>query len=85
MAIEERTLFDCKQTQDEPAFCGISTMTMVLNALAVDPKRIWKGPWRWYHESMLDCCRDLEEIKKSGIEFDQFSCLGRYELHTPLP
>lgn len=31
------------RTQDEPAFCGLSTLTMVLNALAVDPGRIWKG------------------------------------------
>ena len=52
-------------------------MTMVLNSLAVDPKRVWKGPWRWYNESMLDCCRSLEEIKEAGIEFDQFACLGR--------
>ena len=35
------------RTQDEPAFCGLSTLTMVLNALAVDPKRVWKGVWRW--------------------------------------
>lgn len=31
------------RTQDEPAFCGLSTLTMVLNALAVDPGRVWKG------------------------------------------
>lgn len=31
------------RTQDEPAFCGLSTLTMVLNALAVDPGRAWKG------------------------------------------
>eukprot|EP01083_Nonionella_stella_P293159 996949_1 len=65
------------RTQDEPAFCGLSTLTMVLNALSIDPKRVWKGPWRWYNESMLDCCLSLDEIKKIGIEFDQFACLGR--------
>lgn len=31
------------RTQDDPAFCGISTLTMVLNALAIDPGRTWKG------------------------------------------
>lgn len=31
------------RTQDDPAFCGLSTLTMVLNALAIDPGRIWKG------------------------------------------
>ena len=65
------------RTQDEPAFCGLSTLTMVLNALNVDPKRVWKGPWRWYNEEMLDCCKDLESIKIDGITFDEFSCLSR--------
>lgn len=36
------------RTQDEPAFCGLSTLTMVLNSLAVDPGRAWKGV-RVYH------------------------------------
>ena len=30
-----------------------STLVMVLNALAIDPRRPWKGPWRWYSESMV--------------------------------
>ena len=64
------------RTQDEPAFCGLSTLTMVLNALGVDPLRTWKGPWRWYHESMLDCCRPLEWVKKSGLLFAEFVCLS---------
>lgn len=32
----------------------------VLNALAIDPGRTWKGPWRWFDESMLECCEPLE-------------------------
>ena len=32
----------------------------VLNTLAVDPGRVWKGVWRWYHEDMLDCCVPLQ-------------------------
>ena len=47
-------------TQEEPAFCGLTTLVMVLNALEVDPKKIWKSPWRWYHEQMLDCCVPME-------------------------
>lgn len=31
------------QTQSEPAFCGLGTLAMVLNALAIDPGRKWKG------------------------------------------
>eukprot|EP00954_Amorphochlora_amoebiformis_P006826 533155-Amorphochlora_amoeboformis.AAC.2 len=64
------------RTQDEPAFCGLSTLTMVLNSLAIDPGRIWKGGWRWFSEELLDCCESLEKIRKSGIAFDKLSCLA---------
>jgi glutathione gamma-glutamylcysteinyltransferase len=64
-------------TQSEPAYCGISSLVMVLNALAVDPRRLWKGPWRWYHEELLNCCMDLEDIKKVGITLNTFSCLAK--------
>lgn len=39
-------------TQDEPAFCGLASLAMVLNALAIDPRRTWKGAWRWFHEQV---------------------------------
>ena len=59
------------RTQDEPAFCGLASLAMVLNALAVDPRRPWKGPWRWFHEQMLDCCRPLSEVIQTGVILDQ--------------
>ncbi|PAV62021.1 hypothetical protein WR25_00588 [Diploscapter pachys] len=64
------------RTQDEPAYCGLSTLVMVLNSLEVDPGRVWKSPWRYYHESMLDCCVPLENVKKTGINLPQFGCLA---------
>ncbi|CAI5442711.1 unnamed protein product [Caenorhabditis angaria] len=64
------------RTQDEPAYCGLSTLVMVLNALEVDPEQVWKAPWRFYHESMLDCCVPLENVKKTGITLNQFHCLA---------
>ncbi|KAK6170159.1 hypothetical protein SNE40_018623 [Patella caerulea] len=64
------------RTQDEPAFCGLSTLVMVLNALEIDPGQIWKGPWRWYHENMLDCCTPLQIIEQNGINFNQFMCIA---------
>uniref|UniRef100_A0A7R9VTY1 glutathione gamma-glutamylcysteinyltransferase n=1 Tax=Chlamydomonas euryale TaxID=1486919 RepID=A0A7R9VTY1_9CHLO len=64
-------------TQDEPAFCGLTSLSMVLNALAIDPRRIWKGAWRWFHEGMLDCCRPLELVKSEGITLEQASFLAR--------
>ncbi len=44
---------------------------MVLNALAIDPRRAWKGPWRWFHEQMLDCCQPLSTVIETGINLDQ--------------
>ncbi|WOL05194.1 glutathione gamma-glutamylcysteinyltransferase 1 [Canna indica] len=65
------------QTQSEPAYCGLASLSMVLNALAIDPRRKWKGPWRWYDESMLDCCEPLEKVKAEGITFGKVVCLAQ--------
>jgi glutathione gamma-glutamylcysteinyltransferase len=54
----------------------VPPVVLVLNALAVDPGQNWKGPWRWYEESMLNCCVDMEEIKQSGITLQDFQCLA---------
>ncbi|KAL5561955.1 hypothetical protein UlMin_031702 [Ulmus minor] len=64
------------QTQSEPAFCGLASLSMVLNALAIDPRRKWKGPWRWFDESMLDCCEPLEKVKARGISLGKLVCLA---------
>ncbi|KAJ3215731.1 hypothetical protein HDU67_010369 [Dinochytrium kinnereticum] len=63
--------------QSDPAFCGLSSLAMVLNALEIDPKRQWKGVWRWYDETLLDCCAPLEQIKDKGMTFTEFACLAR--------
>ncbi|KNE96553.1 hypothetical protein PSTG_10112 [Puccinia striiformis f. sp. tritici PST-78] len=64
-------------TQHEPSFCGLATLCTVLNALGVDPKRVWKHPWRWFEQDMLDCCRPLQSIRKNGITLAEFNCLAR--------
>jgi hypothetical protein len=64
-------------TQAEPSYCGLGTLAMVLNALNIDPGRVWKGTWRWYHEAMLDCCVPLEVVRDQGISMDTFACLAR--------
>ncbi|XP_010542900.1 PREDICTED: glutathione gamma-glutamylcysteinyltransferase 1-like [Tarenaya hassleriana] len=64
------------QTQSEPSYCGLASLSMVMNALSIDPGRKWKGPWRWFDESMLDCCEPLEIVKDKGIAFGKVVCLA---------
>ncbi|KAF4140087.1 Phytochelatin synthase [Phytophthora infestans] len=64
-------------TQAEPAYCGLSTLSMCLNALQIDPGRLWKGPWRWFSEELFDCCTSLSVAKERGISMSEFICLAR--------
>jgi glutathione gamma-glutamylcysteinyltransferase len=64
-------------TQAEPAYCGLGTLVVVLNALSIDPGRVWRGPWRWFSEELLDCCYPLEKVKQEGVTIEQFACLAR--------
>ena len=34
------------------------------------------GPWRWFDESMLECCEPLEIVKDKGITFGKVVCLA---------
>jgi glutathione gamma-glutamylcysteinyltransferase len=64
-------------TQSDPAFCGLGSLVVALNALAVDPERTWKGPWRWFAEDLLDCCVPLAEVRQRGLHLDELDCLAR--------
>lgn len=70
-------------TQSEPSFCSISTLAMVMNALNFDIKRVWKGPWRWVSEEMLQCesqsvCgHSISRVMKNGLSFSEFESLAR--------
>ncbi|KAJ1930129.1 hypothetical protein IWQ60_000603 [Tieghemiomyces parasiticus] len=63
-------------TQSEPAFCGPSSLAMVLNALEVDPGQPWKGVWRWYSDELIKTCAEPEVLKRTGITFEQFACMA---------
>ena len=69
-------LLENHSTQSEPAYCGITTLTIALNSMNIDPNINWKGPWRWYEESMLNCCISLDEVKETGITLRIFNCLA---------
>jgi glutathione gamma-glutamylcysteinyltransferase len=64
-------------TQSDPAFCGLGSLVCALNALGIDPGRRWKGSWRWFSEELLDCCKSLDEVRRSGITLDEAACLAR--------
>jgi glutathione gamma-glutamylcysteinyltransferase len=63
-------------TQSDPAFCGLGSLVVALNALGIDPGRLWKGPWRWFAEDLLDCCVPLSEVRERGIDLDELGCLA---------
>ncbi|MFO0618946.1 MAG: phytochelatin synthase family protein [Polyangiaceae bacterium] len=63
-------------TQAEPAFCALGSLVVALNALAIDPGRLWKGPWRWFDESLLDCCVPLDVVAARGVTLSELACLA---------
>jgi len=70
--------------QSDPAYCGITTLAMILNACAVDPNVRWRGGWRWYgsDDVVLDrCClgseQGRERVRRAGITLEEFAGLGR--------
>ncbi len=50
---------------------------MALNSLFIDPERVWQGVWRWFDDTMLDCCEPLDLIKLKGITLAKLACLAR--------
>ncbi|KAJ1417229.1 Phytochelatin synthase, partial [Ochromonadaceae sp. CCMP2298] len=65
------------QTQGHPAWCGLGSLTTALNSLLIDPGRTWQGVWRYFDESMLDCCLPLDVIRLTGITLSKLACLAR--------
>ena len=66
--------------QSDPAFCGITTLLMVLNAMSIDPGVRWRGGWRFYgsEDVLLDrCCLSAERIRRVGVNLEEFRLLGR--------
>jgi glutathione gamma-glutamylcysteinyltransferase len=71
-------------TQSEPAYCAFSSLAMVLNALNFDPRKVWKGAWRWVSEDMLTCespevctVHQKELVIAKGMNFKEFELLGQ--------
>lgn len=78
--------------QSEPAYCGLTTACIVLNALECDTVYRWNGGWRYWHdESVLFAacpCLDPRRIQRQGISIGQLQqllvCQGlRCRLYRP--
>lgn len=65
------------QTQGDPSFCGLGSLTTALNAILLDPQRVWRGVWRWWDEEMLNCCEPLDVVKLKGLSLSKVHCLAR--------
>ena len=70
------SISEAYQSQGEPAFCGIGSLCMSLNALLIDPGRLWKGNWRWFEDTMLDCCDPIDVMREKGTTIDRLHCLA---------
>ncbi|KAK1744127.1 phytochelatin synthase [Skeletonema marinoi] len=51
--------------QMDPAYCGITTLVLILNALAIDPNVRWRGGWRWYGDEQI--CQGVDVKKKRPL------------------
>ena len=68
------------QNQSDPAFCGVTTLVVVLNSMSVDPQIRWRGGWRYFgSEDVLlsKCCISAERIRRVGITMDEFKQLAQ--------
>lgn len=60
--------------QSDPAFCGVTTLLIVLNALAIDPMVRWKGGWRYFGDEdvlLSNCCLSAEYVRRVGVTMEQ--------------
>jgi glutathione gamma-glutamylcysteinyltransferase len=66
--------------QADPAFCGITTLLILLNTFAVDPQVRWRGGWRYFgHEHVLlsRCCLSMERIQRIGVTLPEWIRLAQ--------
>ena len=53
-------------TQTFIAYCGPATISVILNAIGVDPKAVFFRNWRWYSESNVRSL-DIEGVRNHGM------------------
>jgi glutathione gamma-glutamylcysteinyltransferase len=66
--------------QADVSGCGLSSLTMVLNAFERDPNRVWKFPWRYWSDEMIPASEiEAQRFKSLGTSFIEF--VGLAERH----
>lgn len=63
-------------TQGDPGWCAYGSLVTALNALDIDPGRVWKGPWRYFGEDLLGCCKPVEAAKEQGLNLAELACVA---------
>ena len=63
-------------TQGDPGWCAYGSLVTALNALDIDPGRVWKGPWRYFGEDLLGCCKPIDEAKQRGVNLAELACVA---------
>lgn len=66
--------------QSDPAYCGVTTLLIVLNSMSVDPNIRWRGGWRYYGDEdviLEKCCIPHERIRRAGITLTEFARLAK--------
>lgn len=52
-------------------------LTVLIYVFCLSSGDLSAGPWRWFDESMLDCCESLEKVKVKGVTFGKLTCLAQ--------
>jgi glutathione gamma-glutamylcysteinyltransferase len=74
------TLTEHSINQSDPAYCGLTTLVMVLNSMSVDPQIRWRGGWRYFGDEdvlLSRCCLNPERVRRIGITLEEFQQLAR--------
>lgn len=73
------SLVEHGMNQSDPAYCGLTSLVICLNAMAIDPQVRWRGGWRYFDEDVLlsMCgCLSRERIRRVGISLGEFGQLA---------
>ena len=75
-AVPFLSLSSCYNTQSQLTYCGLSTLSIILNSLQIYPRRRWKTITGWYTNKLLDKCVYKDGLKEPGTTLEEFVYLA---------